>query len=74
MKVFDMIRTQIQVYEEQLRWLKRQALAHGVSMSQVIRDCVDHYRTSIEHTRNLRIQKEKALAAVGSFSSETGKK
>ena len=68
-----MIRTQIQVYEEQLRWLKRQALAHGVSMSQLIRDCVDHYRTSIEHTGNLQIHKEKALAAVGSFSSKTTK-
>ena len=67
-----MVRTQIQVHSEQLRWLKRQALGKGVSMSQLIRDSVDFYRSHFEKASRLKSIKENALKAVGSFSTSTG--
>ena len=67
-----MIRTQIQIHAEQLSWLKRQAMGEGVSMSQLIRDSIDFYRSHIERTSSLNGIKENALNAVGSFSTSTG--
>ena len=67
-----MIRTQIQIHSEQLSWLKRQAMGKGVSMSQLIRDSIDFYRSHIERTSSLKGIKENALNAVGSFSTSTG--
>ena len=67
-----MIRTQIQIHSEQLRWLKRHALGKGVSMSQLIRDSIDHYRTHSERTSRLESIKKKAICAVGTFSTGTG--
>lgn len=64
-----MIRTQIQIQEEQLMWLKRHALGRGVSMAQLIRDCIDFYRIHIERSKTLLHKRKNALAAVGSFSS-----
>ena len=64
-----MIRTQIQVQDEQIKWLKRHALDRGVSMAQLIRDSIDLYRTHIEKSKILLSKKKNALAAVGSFSS-----
>ena len=67
-----MIRTQIQIHSAQLKWLKHQALGKGVSMSQLIRDCIEFYRDYSEKTRRLESIKKKALTAVGSFSTATG--
>ena len=64
-----MIRTQIQIQDDQIRWLKRHALGKGVSMAQLVRDSIDFYRAHIENTRHLIEKKKNALAAVGSFSS-----
>jgi hypothetical protein len=64
-----MIRTQIQIQADQVKWLKRHALGRGVSMAQLVRDSIDFYRAHIENTRILVEKKKSALAAVGSFSS-----
>jgi hypothetical protein len=68
-----MIRTQIQVHAEQMKWLKKHALEDGISMSQAIRNSIDFYRSHTEHSRVLRSKKKKALKAVGSFTSQTAK-
>jgi hypothetical protein len=67
-----MIRTQIQIHSEQLKWLKDRALGKGVSMSQLIRDSIDFYRAHSEKSSRLKGIKENALNAVGSFSTSTG--
>ena len=67
-----MKRTQIQIHSKQLSWLKRQAMRKGVSMSQLIRDSIDFYRSNFERTSRLKGIKENALNAVGSFSTATG--
>lgn len=64
-----MIRTQIQIEDEQVKWLKRQALVKGVSMAQLIRDSIDYYRRHIERNSLLMKKKKNALKAVGCFSS-----
>ena len=66
----NMKRTQIQLHNDQLKWLKREALDKGISMSQVIRDSVDSYRSQKEKRRQFDKQKEIALIAVGTFSSK----
>jgi hypothetical protein len=68
-----MIRTQIQVHPEQVKWLKKHALEKGISMSQAIRDSVDFYRLHVERTRKLHSKKKNALRAVGSFSTKAAK-
>lgn len=65
-----MIRTQIQLYSEQMIWLKKHAVAKGISMSQAIRDSVDFYRCNLETVRKAQYKKKKALSVVGSFSSD----
>ena len=65
-----MVRTQIQIHTEQLKWLKEHALGKGVSMAQLIRESIDFYRSNAEKSRRLLHQKKKALTAVGSFSSK----
>ena len=64
-----MIRTQIQVLDYQLKWLKRHAFENGISMSQLIRDSVDFYRSHIENSQILHSKKKKALDAVDRFST-----
>jgi len=68
-----MIRTQIQLHAEQIKWLKKHALEKGISMSQAIRDSVDSYRLHVDRSRRLHSKKKKALKAVGSFSTKTAK-
>jgi hypothetical protein len=67
-----MVRTQIQIHPEQLQWLRKRAAEKGVSMSQVIRDSIDFLRVQVDKPRLLSQKKEKALTAVGSFSSSRG--
>ena len=64
-----MIRTQIQLQNEQINWLKKFALENNISMSQVIRDCIEAYRVHSERNRELTAKKKKALLAVGSFAT-----
>ena len=64
-----MIRTQIQVYADQIEWLKRHALEKGISMSQLIRDSIAYYRSHIEDPRILNSKKEKALKVIGIFTT-----
>ena len=62
-----MIRTQIQLNEDQIRWLRARARDRGVSMSQVIREGIDFLRN-----RDRQIpedKKRRALAAIGRFTS-----
>ena len=62
-----MIRTQIQLEEEQMQWLREKAGARGVSVSQLIREGVSFYRSYQE--RFTEDKKNRAMAAVGRFAS-----
>ncbi len=62
-----MIRTQIQIEEDQIEWLREEARARGVSVSQLIREGVALFRAREE--RFPEDKKKRALAAVGRFSS-----
>ena len=62
-----MIRTQIQMEEDQIDWLRAEARERGVSVSQLIREGVALFRAREE--RIPEEKKKRALAAVGRFSS-----
>ena len=62
-----MLRTQIQMEEDQLKWLRVEARARGVSVSQLIREGVALFRAREE--RFPEDKKKRALSAVGRFSS-----
>ena len=62
-----MIRTQIQMEEDQIDWLRTEARARGVSVSQQIREGVALFRAREE--RFPEEKKKRALAAIGRFSS-----
>ena len=64
-----MLRTQIQLKEEQMEWLRSKARTKGISVSQLIRESIKFYQTHEEHLPEDR--KKKALEAVGRFSSGT---
>ena len=64
-----MLRTQIQLKEEQMEWLRSRARTRGISVSQLIRESIKFYQTHEEHLPEDR--KKKALEAVGRFSSDT---
>ena len=64
-----MLRTQIQLKEEQMEWLRSKARTKGTSVSQLIRESIKFYQTHEEHLPEDR--KKKALEAVGRFSSGT---
>jgi hypothetical protein len=64
-----MIRTQIQLTEEQARSLKRLAAEQQVSVAELIRQSVDH----LVHTSQgpgIEERKRRAIAAVGRYRSE----
>ena len=65
-----MIRTQIQLHQEQAKWLKKFALEKGISMAQAIRDSIDAYRLTNQKSRITVSKKEKALKAVGRFETK----
>jgi hypothetical protein len=60
-----MVRTQVQLTEEQVRELRRLAASRGVSMAAIIRDVLDEALTA---PRNARLARAKAV--VGRFSSD----
>lgn len=60
-----MIRTQVQLTEEQVRQLKRVAAERGISVSALIREAIDRaVAVDDGHAR-----RQRALAAVGRFRS-----
>jgi len=62
-----MVRTQIQLEEDQMKWLKRKASEKGISISQLIREGLSIYRANEE--RLPEDKKERAIKAVGRFES-----
>jgi predicted transcriptional regulator len=63
-----MIRTQIQLSEDEAAAVKRLAAQRSVSMAAVIRDAVDQY-VERESDLSLDARWERSLAAVGGFRS-----
>jgi post-segregation antitoxin (ccd killing protein) len=62
-----MLRTQIQIEEDQIKWLRNRARERGVSVSHLIREGVEFYR---KHEDWLpEDKKKKALAAIGRYAS-----
>jgi Ribbon-helix-helix protein, copG family len=66
-----MVRTQIQLPEQQVTLLKRLAAQQHVSMAELIRRAVDLFTLSPDAT-NIKEQRERAIAAVGRFHSGRG--
>jgi 16S rRNA U516 pseudouridylate synthase RsuA-like enzyme len=63
-----MVRTQIQLSEEQAKAIKRIAAAQGTSMAEVIRRAVDDVIIS-RPSGNWNERHQRALAIVGKFRS-----
>lgn len=65
-----MIRTQVQLREEQVRMLKKLAAARGVSMAELIRQSVDMFiRSSAGVSVDDDERRRRAIAATGRFRS-----
>jgi hypothetical protein len=62
-----MIRMQIQIEEDQWKWLKSKAAQRGVSISQHVREGIVLFRSLEE--RHPEDEKARALRAVGRFAS-----
>lgn len=62
-----MLRTQIQLTPQQVRWLKQKAAEENISMAEVIRQSLDAVR---EHNEIISPEKvrQKALQAVGALA------
>jgi hypothetical protein len=67
----SMVRTQIQLSEEQARAIRSAAAAEGVSMAEIIRRAVDAFVTSPSEPDMAQKRKD-ALAVVGRFRSGAG--
>jgi plasmid stability protein len=63
--MLTMIRTQIQLTEDQARRLRVVATERGVSVAAVIREALDRHLT----TANRPSIRDKAIAAIGGFRS-----
>jgi len=66
----DMIRTQIQLTEQQVRRLRAQARQQGVSLAEMIRRCVD--KALAEEVPNRIALYDRAAGLVGRFSGRPG--
>ena len=66
-----MVRTQIQLTEEQAQYLKKMALSRHLSIAELIRQALD---TMIRSTTAMDIEerRERALAIAGRFHSGKG--
>ena len=67
-----MVRTQIQLTEDQARHAKRIAAEQGVSMAAVIRQGVDLLLRSAETAVTDDVRATRAIAAAGRFRSGGG--
>jgi len=65
-----MVRTQIQLTDQQAERIKRIAAARHVSMAEVIRNSVDSFTQTLEQD-DQAARKERARAIAGRFSSGT---
>jgi hypothetical protein len=65
-----MIRTQIQLTEDQVRTLKRAAADQGVSMAEIIRRCID--RGLADELAGRDSAYDRARALVGAFEDRRG--
>ena len=63
-----MIRTQIQLPEEQVVMLKKMAAAEHKSMAEIIRQSVDFF-TKAKYGRGEEQRRRRAMAAAGHFRS-----
>ncbi|NLG84618.1 MAG: CopG family transcriptional regulator [Firmicutes bacterium] len=63
-----MIRTQVQLTEEQVRALRFLAGQRGVSMAELIRESVEHYLQETKETVDDELVR-RAKEVVGKFSS-----
>lgn len=61
-----MIRTQIQLTEEQMRHLKILAAERGISIAELIRQSVDAFATP---AGNAEARRQRAIAVAGRFRS-----
>ena len=66
-----MVRTQIQLPEQQVVVLKQLAALQHTSMAELIRRAVEMFTVSAE-TGNIKEQRQRALAAAGRFHSGSG--
>lgn len=66
-----MVRTQIQLSEDQVLALKRIAASQHKSMAAVIRQAVDRF-AKLAETTDQKQMRERALRAAGRFKSGTG--
>lgn len=60
-----MIRTQVQLTEEQARALKETAAARGVSIAEVIRQALDQHFAG----QGTTARRQRAIRAIGGFRS-----
>jgi hypothetical protein len=67
-----MIRTQIQLTEEQATRLREAAAAQGRSMADLIRQSVDSWLDTSPATRDRSAQREAAIAIAGRHRSRLG--
>ena len=66
-----MVRTQIQLTDEQASLLKKRAAEEGVSLAEIIRRGVDIYLQSTRAVSD-EIRRQRAIRAAGRFSSGRG--
>ncbi|MBE0502606.1 MAG: CopG family transcriptional regulator [Desulfuromonadales bacterium] len=66
-----MVRTQIQLPEEQVSTLKNLATQQHTSMAELIRRAIDMFTASTD-TVSLQDHRQRALAAAGKFRSGHG--
>lgn len=64
-----MVRTQIQLTEEQARILKQLANDRGISVAELIRQSINRFIQNTPQPTTEEIR-ERALAIIGAFSSE----
>ncbi len=66
-----MVRTQIQLPEQQVSTLKQLALQQHVSMAELIRRAISLFTASPD-AGNLQVRRQRALEAAGRFHSGKG--
>jgi hypothetical protein len=69
-EVSTMIRTQIQLTEDQLRRLRRRARQDGVSVAEAIRRCID--QALVENALDRAELYRRAAQVIGRFSDSSG--
>ena len=62
-----MVRTQIQLSEQQYRQLKNWAARLGISLAEAVRRCVDDRLSAEKSTLNRRTMIREALAVLGKY-------